>query len=52
MATKNEMFLENMIQYQFMQCTSNRKKYEVLAFSDGLRFKESIQELSDASQLI
>jgi len=54
---KNDLILKNyskwnMIQYQLMQCTSNRKKYEVLAFSDGLRFKESIQELSDASQLI
>lgn len=53
---KNDLILNNysrwaMIQYQLMQCTSNRKKYEVLAFSDGMRFEESMLELSHASLL-
>lgn len=53
---KNDLILRNysqwsMIQYQLMQCTSNRKKYEILAFSDGMRFHESMRELSNAKLL-
>ena len=35
----------NMIQYQLLQCTSNCKKNELLVFSDGLKFEESMREL-------
>lgn len=54
---KNDLILEsysrwNMIQYQLMQCTSNRKKYEILAFSDDILFEKSIQKLSNADLLI
>lgn len=53
---KSDLILKNyskwaMIQYQLMQCTSNRKKYEILAFADGLKFEESMLELSNASPL-
>lgn len=53
---KNDLILKcysrwNMIQYQLMQCTSNRKKYEILAFSDGMLFENSMSELSNADLL-
>jgi hypothetical protein len=31
-----------------MQCTSNKKKYEVLAFSNGIIFDEAMKELANA----
>ena len=50
---KNDLILKNysqwnMIQYQLMQCTSNKKKYEVLAFSNGIIFDEAMKELANA----
>ena len=49
----NELILKsyskwNMIQYQLLQCTSNCKKNEILVFSNGLEFSESMKELSEA----
>ena len=38
----------NMIQYQLLQCTSNSKKNEVLVFSEGLEYTESMKELEDS----
>ena len=50
---KNDLILQNyskwnMIQYQLLQCTSNCKKNELLVFSDGLEFSESMKELAEA----
>lgn len=49
----NEMILNNyskwnMIQYQLLQCTSNCKKNEILVFSEGLKFSESMRVLADS----
>lgn len=49
----NDLILQNyskwnMIQYQLLQCTSNCKKNEILVFSDGLEFSDSMNELADA----
>lgn len=49
----NDLILQNyskwnMIQYQLLQCTSNCKKNEILVFSDGLEFFDSIKELAEA----
>lgn len=38
----------NMIQYQLLQCTSNCKKNEILVFSDGLEYTESMKELAES----
>lgn len=38
----------NMIQYQLLQCTSNCKKNEILVFSDGLEFSDSMNELAES----
>lgn len=38
----------NMIQYELLQCTSNCKKNEILAFSNGLEFSESMKELAES----
>lgn len=38
----------NMIQYQLLQCTSNCKKNEILVFSEGLDFSDSMNELAEA----
>ena len=38
----------NMIQYQLLQCTSNCKKNEILVFSNGLEFSDSMKELSES----
>ena len=38
----------NMIQYQLLQCTSNCKKNEILVFSNGLDFSDSMKELSES----
>ena len=38
----------NMIQYQLLQCTSNCKKNEILVFSEGLEFSDSMNELVEA----
>lgn len=38
----------NMIQYQLLQCTSNCKKNEILVFSKGLKFSDSMNELAEA----
>lgn len=38
----------NMIQYQLLQCTSNCKKNEILVFSNGLDFADSLKELSES----
>ncbi len=38
----------NMIQYQLLQCTSNCKKNEILVFSEGLEFSDSMNELAEA----
>ena len=37
----------NMIQYQLLQCTSNCKKNEILVFSEGLEFSDSMNELAE-----
>jgi hypothetical protein len=37
-----------MIQYQLLQCTSNCKKNEILVFSDGLEFSDSMKELAES----
>lgn len=49
----NELILKNyskwnMIQYQLLQCTSNCKKNEILVFSDGLEFADSMKELTES----
>lgn len=49
----NELVLRNyskwnMIQYQLLQCTSNCKKNEILVFSDGLEFSDSMKELAQS----
>lgn len=49
----NDLILQNyskwnMIQYQLLQCTSNCKKNEILVFSEGLEFSESMNELAEA----
>lgn len=49
----NDLILQNyskwnMIQYQLLQCTSNCKKNEILVFSEGLEFSDSMNELADA----
>lgn len=49
----NELILSNyskwnMIQYQLLQCTSNCKKNEILVFSTGLEFSDSMKELAEA----
>ena len=49
----NELILKsyskwNMIQYQLLQCTSNCKKNEILVFSDGLEFSDSMKELAES----
>lgn len=41
----------NMIQYQLLQCTSNCKKNEILVFSEGLDFSDSMKELADAKMI-
>lgn len=41
----------NMIQYQLLQCTSNCKKNELLVFSDGLKFEESMRELVNSENI-
>lgn len=53
----NELILKsyskwNMIQYQLLQCTSNCKKNEILVFSDGLEFSESMKELAESRVII
>lgn len=52
----NELVLQsyskwNMIQYQLLQCTSNCKKNEILVFSDGLEYKNSMNELAEAKEI-
>lgn len=49
----NDLILQNyskwnMIQYQLLQCTSNCKKNEILVFSEGLEFSDSMNELAEA----
>lgn len=49
----NELILKsyskwNMIQYQLLQCTSNCKKNEILVFSDGLEYSDSMKELVES----
>lgn len=49
----NELILRsyskwNMIQYQLLQCTSNCKKNEILVFSEGLEFSDSMKELAES----
>ena len=49
----NDLILQNyskwnMIQYQLLQCTSNCKKNEILVFSDGLEYSESMKELAES----
>lgn len=49
----NDLILQNysmwnMIQYQLLQCTSNCKKNEILVFSEGLEFADSMKELTNA----
>lgn len=49
----NELILKNyskwnMIQYQLLQCTSNCKKNEILVFSEGLEFVDSMKELAES----
>lgn len=41
----------NMIQYQLLQCTSNCKKSEILVFSNGLEFSNSMKELTQPQLL-
>lgn len=41
----------NMIQYQLLQCTSNCKKNEILVFSDGLEYSESMKMLAEAKSI-
>ena len=38
----------NMIQYRLLQCTSNCKKNEILVFSEGIEFTDSMKELAEA----
>lgn len=50
---KNDLILQsyskwNMIQYKLLQCTSNCMKNEILVFSDGLEFSESMKELAES----
>lgn len=54
---KNDLILRiyskwKMVQYELMQCTSNCKKKEIIVFSDGLKFKESMKELAEAEEYV
>lgn len=42
----------NMIQYRLLQCTSNCMKNEILVFSDGLRFSESMKQLAESKIIV
>lgn len=52
---KNELVIKiyskwNMLEYELLQCTSNCKKKEIIVFSDGLKYKESMKELAEVQE--
>jgi len=54
---KNDLILKiyskwNMVEHELLQCTSNCKKKEIIVFSDGLKYKESMKELVQAEEYI